>query len=440
MKKKTFRGGVHPEYAKDITAEKSIQDLPAPEMIVISLQQHIGAPVDSLVKKGDSVLMGQLIGNSSYAVSANVHSSVSGTVVAVEPRPHISGRSVISVVIKNDGQDNPCEMISHSDPIQLSPQEIKDKIKAAGIVGLGGAAFPTSIKLDPPDQANIDYLIINGSECEPYLTADDRMMVEEPADVILGAKLLAKGCGAERILIGIEENKPEAIRNMRDHAGSNAIEIVVLDTKYPQGGEKQMITALTGREVPSNGLPYQAGVIVQNVGTALATTQACRDGRALIDRVVTLTGAGIKEPRNYRIRLGTSFRVAIEAAGGFTAEPGKVIAGGPLMGSAQFDLDVPVMKGTSSILVFTKEDSKQFDPMPCIKCARCVDVCPASLLPVRLEAYSMNAMWDEALEYGAMDCIECGCCTYICPSKRFLLHWMRLAKNEIIVAKRRQTG
>lgn len=440
MKMKTFRGGVHPEYGKELSSQKAIKELAAPSQVVVPLQQHIGAPADALVKKGDEVLVGQLIAQANHPVSANVHSPVSGTVIAVEPRPHTSGRSVMAVVIENDGADNWVDLEGHPDPVQLSAEEIRDRVTKAGIVGMGGAAFPTGVKLNPPKDKKIDYFILNGSECEPYLTADHRTMIEYPHDVILGTKLLAKACGAKHIIIGIEENKPDAIKAMKEHAGSENIEVVPLDTKYPQGGEKQLIKALTGREVPQNGLPFQVGIVVQNVGTVLAAAVACRDGKPLVSRVVTVTGAGVKEPQNFLVRLGTSFKDLIEAAGGFSSEPGKVIAGGPMMGLAQFDLDVPVVKGTSGILVFTKEDSKQFDPMPCIKCARCVDVCPAYLLPLRLEAYGMNAMWDEAAEYGAMDCIECGCCTYICPSKRYLLHWIRLAKNQILAAQRRQTS
>ncbi len=439
MKKKSFRGGVHPEYAKDLTSEAPIKTLIPPTEVIIPLQQHMGAPADPIVKKGDYVRMGQLIGESNQVLGAKVHASVSGEVMAVELRPHLTGRSVRSVVIRNDGQDTPAFLERNCDPIQLSRAAIRNRVAEAGIVGSGGAAFPTVIKLSPPDDISIDYLIINGSECEPYLTADDRMMVEYPEDVILGAKLLAKACDAERIIIGVEENKMQAFHSMHKHASSHGIDVVLLDAKYPQGGEKQLIKALINREVPSNGLPFQAGVIVHNVGTALAVTQACRDGMPFIRRVVTISGAGVNDPSNYWVRLGTPFKEIIATAGGFVGEPGKVLAGGPMMGLAQFDLDVPVIKGTSGITVFRREDSKPLDPMPCIKCARCVDVCPAYLLPTRIEAYSMNAMWDESVEYGAMDCIECGCCTYICPSKRFLLQWIRLAKNEIISAKRRQT-
>ncbi|HHT36976.1 MAG TPA: electron transport complex subunit RsxC [Firmicutes bacterium] len=435
-----FRGGVHPDYNKDITSDKPIKVLPAPQQVVIPLTQHTGAPAEPTVKKGDEVLLGQEIGRASHAVSASVHASVSGTVVAVEPRPTINGRSVLSVVIDNNGRDARAPMSGHDDPIQLSAEEIRKRVESAGIVGLGGAAFPTSVKLNTPADCKIDYLLINGSECEPYLTADQRVMEEYTEDVILGAKLIAKASGAEKIIIAIEANKPEAIRKMQALAGSNQIEVVALAVKYPAGGEKQLIKAVLGREVPEHGLPSMCGVLVQNVETAWATAKACKTGQPLIERVVTVSGDGIKEPNNFLVRIGTPFREIIEAAGGFTGEPGKVIAGGPMMGLAQFDLDVPMVKGVSGILVFSQKMVKQYEPIPCIKCARCVDVCPVYLMPVRIELFAMNGMWDEAEDYGAMDCIECGCCTYICPSKRELLDWIRVAKTEIVEAKRRQTS
>jgi electron transport complex protein RnfC len=261
-------------------------------------------------------------------------------------------------------------------------------------------------------------------------------MLESAADVILGAKLLAKACGAKKIVIGVEDNKRDAVAELKKHAG--AIEIVLLDTKYPQGGEKQLIKAVTGREVPSNGLPFQAGVVVQNVATAAAVAQAVRDGKPLVERIVTVTGSVINEPRNFLVPIGTPLHNLIEAAGGFTEEPGKVLVGGPMMGMAQHSLDAPVVKTVNGILALSKGEAVVPEPLPCIKCARCVDVCPVYLLPLRLEAFGMHEMWDEAKEYGAMDCIECGCCTYICPSKRPLLHYIRVAKNQIVAMSRKQ--
>ncbi len=431
MKTINFRGGVHPEYSKYITADLPIKVLPPPEIAIIPMVQHVGEAAEPLVKKGDQVKVGQIIGKICNTVCASVHSPVSGTVKAVEPRPTVNGHALLSVVIENDGLDAVIDMNPHPDPIQLSAAEIQKKIESAGIVGLGGAGFPAIVKINSAKDHKIDYLIINGSECEPYLTADHRVMAEYTSEVILGAKLLAKASGAEKIIIAVEENKPECIAKLTEAAGSSAIEVVKVVTKYPAGSEKQLIKAVCNREVPSNGLPYQVGVLVHNVGTAWAVAQACQKGRPLIERVVTVSGDIIKEPGNFLVRLGTPFKTVIQAAGGFTAEPAKVLAGGPMMGLAQYNLDVPVVKTVTGILAFSQKEVKQYDPMPCIKCGRCVEVCPAHLMPVRIELFAINGMWDEARDYGAMDCIECGCCTYICPSKRGLFHWIKLAKSKI---------
>ena len=434
---RAFFGGIHPSENKQSTSSTPIQSLPAPATLVVPLLQHVGREAKPLVAKGDEVLKGQLLAEADGKISAPVHSPVSGKVTAIEPRTSASGRSVTSIVIENDGQDNWVEREAHPDPVQLDAKTIVERIQAAGIVGMGGAGFPTAVKLTPPQGVSIDYLIINGCECEPYLTADHRLMVEYAEEIVLGAKLLAKACGARKIIIGVEDNKPDAIASLKEQAG--AVDVVALPTRYPQGGEKQLIQALTGREVPSKGLPFQAGCVVQNVGTAYAVTKALRDGEPLISRVVTVTGSVIAEPQNFFVPIGTPFQDLIEAAGGFSQTPGKVVAGGPMMGGAQFDLEAPVTKVTSGVLAFGVDESKTPNPMPCIKFARCVDVCPANLMPLKLEAYGMNEQWDNAEEYGALDCIECGCCTYICPSKRPLLHYIRFAKAEIIESQRRSS-
>lgn len=435
-----FRGGIHPEYNKHITADIPIKVLPAPKTVVIPLEQHIGSPAIPLVKKGDKIHLGQEIGKAENSICAPVHASVSGSVAAVEPRPTINGRACTSIVIENDEQETEVGTHGHPDPIQLSESEIRDRIAAAGIVGLGGAGFPTAAKLNSSLDNNIEYLIINGSECEPFLTADQRVMEEYTQEVVLGAKLLAKACRAQKIIIAVEENKPESIKKLSQAAGSNAITITRVVTKYPAGGERQLIKAILGREVPANGFPFDVGVVVQNISTAWATARACLTGKPLIERVITVSGDGVNNPGNFLVRLGTPFKDVIEAAGGLSDESGKIISGGPMMGQAQFDLDVPVEKSVTGIIVYSQKTTQQFDPMPCIKCSRCVDVCPAYLMPIRIEQYAMNAMWDEAAEYGAMDCIECGCCTYICPSKRGLYHWIKLAKFEINKAKQHQTS
>lgn len=432
---KSFFGGIYPDDSKKSTAEAPIEILAAPPTLVVPLLQHAGAEATPVVAKGDEVLKGQLLGQANGAVSAPVHSPVSGTVVAIEPRAHACGSSVTSIVIENNGEDKWVEKNSHHDPVQLDAATIRQRIADAGIVGMGGGGFPTALKLNPPNNIVIDYLIINGCECEPYLTADHRLMVEYSEEIILGAKLMAKASGAKKIIIAVEDNKPDALEALRRHAG--AIEVISLPTKYPEGGEKQLIQAVTGREVPSGGLPFQAGAIVQNVATAWAVTKAVRDGEPSISRVVTVTGKTIKEPKNFLVPLGTPIEYLVEAAGGFNGTVGKVVVGGPMMGGAQFDLSAPVCKTVSGVLAFIEEESITPPVLPCIKCARCVDVCPANLLPLRLEAYGMNKMWDEAQRYGALDCIECGCCSYICPSKRPLLQYIRLAKREIVAKQKK---
>lgn len=427
---RSFFGGIHPDDAKGGTNQASIIQFTAPETLVVPLMQHVGLEAKPVVAKGDEVLKGQLLAEADGNFSAAIHSPVSGKVKAIEPRSHACGQSVTAVVIENDGQERWTELEGHPDPVQLDKTTIRQKIAEAGIVGMGGAGFPTSIKLNPPKDAVIDYLIINGCECEPYLTADHRLMVEYAAEIVLGARLMAKASGAKKIMIAVEDNTPDAYQALKDVAG--AIEVVSLTTRYPQGGEKQLIQALTGREVPSQGLPFQAGVIVQNVGTAYAVTKALRDGEPLISRVVTVAGESIAEPKNFMVPLGTPVEDIIKATGGFKNPPGKIIIGGPMMGAAQFDLTAPICKTLSAVLAFPESKSVTEGYLPCIKCARCVDVCPANLLPLRLEAFGMNDMWDEAREYGALDCIECGSCNFICPSKRPLVQYIRLAKRQII--------
>ena len=436
LKVRTFWGGIHPEYKKELTAGKAIHTLPSPAQVVVPLEQHIGTLAKPLVKKGDVVLAGQRIGEAQGLVSAHVHAPISGTVAAVELRPHSDGKSVMSVIIDSDGKDEWIAMEKHPDPIQMSREDIKERVLDAGIVGMGGAGFPTHVKLSPPSDLVIDYFILNGSECEPYLSADHRMMIEYASDVALGTKLLAKACVAKRVIIGIETNKMDAIEALKRAAGN--IEIVPLAVKYPQGGEKQLIKAVTGREVPSNGLPHEAGVVVQNVGTAVATAQAVREGRPLTHRVITVTGSGIHEPGNFLVPIGTTFAEVIAAAGGLKDDTVKVVSGGPMMGAAQIAIDVPVIKGTSGILAMSASECQVADPIAFIKCARCVDVCPVYLMPTRIERAAIAGHWDEAEEYGAMDCIECGSCTYICPSKRYLLHYIRVAKSEISAAQRKK--
>lgn len=440
MKTVTFKGGVHPPHAKHATEHKEIERAQLPQKVFIPLQQHIGAPCKPLVEVGDQVKKGQKIGEADAFVSAPVHASISGKVVSIEALPHPIGADVLTVVIESDGKDELSEDVKPKGDLEsLTPDDIKKIIKEAGIVGMGGAAFPTQVKLSPPPDKKIDTIIINGAECEPYLTADHRVMLEQAEDILYGLKAIMKAVGVEKGYIGIENNKPDALKKMNELVkDENGIEVIALQTKYPQGGEKQLIYAVTGREVPSGGLPMEVGVIVQNVGTTAMIAKAIKTGQPLIERVLTVTGSAIAEPKNLLVRIGTPFGEVIEQCGGFKKAPGKVVMGGPMMGLAQSSINVPVVKGTSGILCLSKEEAKEYRERPCIKCARCVDVCPVNLLPTRLSYFAKEGMWDEAEEYNALDCIECGSCSFVCPSKIPLVQRIRLAKSQILAKRKKK--
>jgi electron transport complex protein RnfC len=437
MKLKTFPGGLHPPDSKSYSAHKPIEDCPLPEELVIPLAQHIGAPAEACVAKGDLVKKGQVIGQAKGFVSVPVHASTSGEVIAVEPRPHPMGKDLPAVVIAPDGEDAWVEGLVEADPETLSPDEIKERIRAAGIVGLGGATFPAHVKLSPPEGKTIDTLILNGVECEPYLTADHRLMLEETQRVLDGVAILKKALGVQSALIGIEANKPDAIEAMRKACAGSGIEVVPLEVKYPQGAEKQLILAATGREVPSGGLPMDVGVVVQNVGTAAAVSDAVRLGRPLIERIATVTGPCVAEPKNLRVRIGASLSHLVAFCGGVKEEPAKIIMGGPMMGQTQLSLDVPAIRGTSGVLLLGEGDVDPREAGPCIRCGRCVRVCPARIMPTTIAAYARLDLIDEAEAFDAMDCIECGCCTYICPAALPLVQAIRYAKAAIL-AKRRK--
>ena len=437
----TFRGGVHAPHRKNDTRNKAIEIMKAPGLVYIPLQQHIGAACQPLVKPGDVVKLGQKIGEPGGFVGAPVHASVSGIVKDIRQVPHPSVGSGLAVVIENDGKDEPDDSITPGDISSMDADRIKELILEAGIVGMGGAAFPTHVKLSPPKEKPIDTVILNGAECEPYLTADHRLMLEAAENVADGLKVIMKVLGVERAYIAIEDNKPDAVRIMTDTVKEvQGVDVTVLKTKYPQGAEKQLIYVVTGRQVPSGGLPMDVGVIVSNVGTSAAIARAIKTGMPLVERVVTVTGSGVAEPKNLMVRIGTSFMDVIQACGGFVEEPAKVISGGPMMGIGQYTLDVPVIKGTSGILVLTREEAKIPDVEPCIRCAKCVDACPMGLMPLMISAYALKEDYDNSEKFHAMDCIECGCCSYSCPAKRPLVQSIRVAKKMITDKRKRAAG
>ncbi len=435
MKLRSFSGGIHPPDNKFATAHKPVGTCPLPEEMVVPLAQHIGAPAASCVEIGQNVSRGQMIGTAKGFISVPVHAPTSGKIVAVENRPHPWGTSLPAVVIKPDGEDRWSTDLQPADPNKLSPAEMIEKVRLAGVVGMGGAAFPTHVKMSPPPEKKISTLIFNGVECEPYLTADHRIMLEEPERILQGVALLQYVFGAERTVIGIEANKTDAIALLKKECADTPVEIMPLQVKYPQGAEKQLIAAVTGLEVPSGGLPMDIGVAVHNVSTAAAVTDAVLFGRPLIERICTVTGPAIREPKNLRIRIGTPLSHLVEVCGGLLEEPGKIVLGGPMMGFTQLGFEVPATRGTSGLLLLRDEDVDLQPEGPCIRCSRCVQACPMNLLPTTIAAYSRRNLLAEASEYCAMDCIECGSCSYVCPATIPLVQTIRYGKAAILAKK-----
>ena len=396
------------------------------------MRQHIGAPCTPIVKVGDIVKKGQVISLSDAFVSSPIHATISGKVIDIQEYPHSSGIKCLSVVIENDGLDEWIEGIPlQRDFNDIEPKEIISIIKDSGIVGLGGATFPTHVKLSPPKDKKIDTFILNAAECEPYLNADYRMMLEYSERIVTGVKITMKALGVSKAIVGIENNKPEALKVMEEAFRGTEVEVVSLPTKYPQGAEKMLIKVLTNREVESGGLPGDVGVVVQNVGTVVAICDAVVNGIPLIERVTTVSGDAIKEPKNLLLRIGTTFKDAIEYCGGFSKTPEKIIMGGPMMGFAQSTLDVPVIKGVSGILALSKSDINAGDESPCIRCGRCVEVCPMGLIPSMLGILGERHKYQEAKEdYSLFNCVECGSCVYVCPSKRNIVQYIRYSKAE----------
>lgn len=434
FRKKAFSGGVHPPERKNFSENKPIALMPSPEIVIIPLQQHIGAPSEPIVHVNDHVKIGDKLSEPKGFVSIPMHASISGTIKKIEPRPHPLGVDVLSVVIESDGKGQLSDTIT-DDPNYnaLSGDELKDRIKNAGIAGMGGATFPTHVKLSPPPQKKIDTFILNGAECEPYLTSDHRLMLEHPQEILIGMHLMMKSLNCNVGYIGIEDNKPDAIEQMQKTVKELEFDfqVVSFHVKYPQGGEKQLIKACVNREVPRGGLPMDVGCLVQNVGTAKAAFDAITKRKSLIERVVSVTGPNINEPKNVLVPIGTRFSDVIEFCGGLKDNTGKVINGGPMMGIAQYTLEVPVIKGTSGILCLSRQESKIPEELPCIGCARCVDTCPMGLMPNKLGTYVEYKKFDEAERAGILDCIECGSCAYICPAKRKLVQWIKYGKLEV---------
>ncbi|TNF69889.1 MAG: electron transport complex subunit RsxC [Bacteroidetes bacterium] len=430
---RTFpKGGIHPPENK-LTSSKPIKRLPPPNVVYVPISQHIGIPAEIVVDRKDKVEVGQVIAKSGGFVSSNIHAPVAGTVTKLDMIIDTRGYKQQCIVIRTDQknesnfQDADLPLIAE---ISLEPEEILRRISDFGIVGLGGATFPSHVKLNIKKDRKLDCLIINGVECEPYLTADHRLMLEKGEEIMVGIRILMHALHVERAIIGIENNKRDAIENFKKlAAGDPGIQIAALKVKYPQGGEKQLVRALLKREVPKNGLPLDVGVVVHNVGTIFAIYQAVQHNRPLMERVVTVTGKKLGDPSNFWVKIGTPISELIEAVGGIPEDTRKIVSGGPMMGKALKSMDVPVTKGTSGILVISEDEASRGTPKNCIRCGECVDVCPMGLEPHLLMNLSEKGMYEKAAQEDIMTCIECGSCSYVCPSHRPLLDYIRFGKT-----------
>ena len=440
MGQSTFKGGAHPYEGKELSMDSPIREMDAKEELVFPMSQHIGAPATPVVAVGDTVKMGQIIGEASGFISANIVSSVSGEVKAVEPRLLSSGAKATCVVIANDGEYQPVEGLgADRDYTQLTKEEIRQIIKDAGIVGMGGAGFPTNVKVTPKNEEEIDYVIVNGAECEPYLTSDYRLMLERPEDLIQGLHVVLSLFDNAKGVIAIEDNKPEAIAKLQYLTDSDPdIEVKVLKTKYPQGAERQVIYVTTGRKINSKMLPADAGCIVDNVSTVIAIYRAVCKQTPLIRGVLTLTGDAFNTPVNVEVRLGCSHADLVPEGDGFKTEPVKIISGGPMMGFAFFDLNVPVTKTSSSILALTKDEVAEYEPTPCIRCGRCVEACPGNLMPQKMAQAAMHNDYDAFVKLNGMECYECGSCTFVCPARRPLTQTFKQARQYVAAQRRKK--
>ena len=436
----TFRGGIHPYDGKDLTKDKPIREVLPKGDLVYPMQQHIGAPAKPIVKKGDKVLAGQKIAEATAFVSAPVYATVSGMVKAIEPRRVVTGEEVMSIVVENDEKYEEAAPWPALDLKKAGRQEIIDRIKEAGIVGMGGAGFPTFIKLSPKDPDKIDYVIVNCAECEPYLTSDYRRMIEDPEKLIRGLKIMLSLFPHAQGIFAVEDNKKDCISLLKKLTREESrISVKALKTKYPQGAERMIIYAVTGRQINSGMLPADVGCVVDNVDTVVAIQTAVEEGKPLMERIVTVTGDAIKHPCNFKVRIGTNYHELIEEAGGFRVKPAKIISGGPMMGFGVFDLDLPTTKTASALLALTKDDVSEMEPTACIRCGRCLEVCPGRVMPAKLMAAAIHGDEETFLKLNGMECCECGCCSFICPAKQPLTQTIK-SERKIILAKKKQGG
>ena len=438
MKLFELRGGVHPEGRKDLSVQRHIRALPLPKRLFVPLQQHIGAPAAPVVNVGDRVLKGQLLAAAQGAVSSSIHAPTSGVVVALGDHvaPHPSGLPVPTLTLESDGADQWIATATVEDPFELSPEDIAARVAAAGIVGLGGATFPAALKLNLSRSSGVQTLIMNGGECEPYLTCDDRIMRERAVQIVEGIRLIALAVAAKEILVGIEDNKPEAIAAMQAAAKDSMVRIVVMPSMYPMGSEKQIIQVLTGKEIPAGGRPADIGVLVHNVATAFAVQQAIRYGRPLLSRIVTISGGAIKAACNVEALVGTPVQELIDFADGYAQPAARLVLGGPMMGQQFTNTNVPVVKGTSGVLALTAKETGQAEASPCIRCSTCVRACPVGLLPLEMASRIRASDLSAAVAFGLKDCIACGSCSYVCPAHIPLVHFFNYAKGDLATQER----
>lgn len=435
----TFKGGVHPYDGKDLAKDQPIRRIKPKEILVYPLSQHIGAPASPIVAVGDTVLRGEKIAEAGGFVSAPVFASVSGTVKAIEPRHVATGDLVNSIIIENDGEMKETDFHGVEDVAGLSKEQIIEKVKEAGVVGMGGAGFPTHVKLSPKEPDKIEFIIANCAECEPYLTADYRRMLENPEELIGGMKIVLRLFDHAKGILGVEDNKPDCIQKLKELTkDEERIEVMPLKTKYPQGGERQLIYATTGRAINSKMLPADAGCIVDNVETLVAINHAVKEGKPVMDRIFTVTGDAVANPGNFEYCIGMSYAEILEEAGGFKEDPEKMISGGPMMGFAVFSLEIPTTKTSSSLLCFKKDDVSASEVTACINCGRCVSVCPEQIVPSRLAKMSQFHDSESFEKWNGMECIECGSCSYICPAKRPLAQYIKTMKKQILAERRKK--